>query len=81
MRNRFMRIVTVTTVGLFAAQDALACTRVLWSAPDGQVFVGRTQDWTETPATPSGSFRAAHSARARWPRTPINGYRSTAALS
>jgi choloylglycine hydrolase len=47
MRNRFIRIVTATAVGLFAAQDALACTRVLWSAPDGQVFVGRTQDWTE----------------------------------
>jgi choloylglycine hydrolase len=26
---------------------AHACTRVLWSSPDGQVFVGRTQDWME----------------------------------
>ncbi len=47
MHNRFIRIVTATAVGLFAAQDALACTRVLWSAPEGQVLVGRTQDWTE----------------------------------
>lgn len=47
MRNRFTRIVTAVAVGLFAAQDALACTRVLWNSSDGQVFVGRTQDWTE----------------------------------
>jgi len=26
---------------------AEACTRVLWVSPDNQVFVGRTQDWTE----------------------------------
>lgn len=26
---------------------AHACSRVLWAAPDGQMFVGRTQDWTE----------------------------------
>ncbi|MCU0758629.1 MAG: linear amide C-N hydrolase [Steroidobacteraceae bacterium] len=26
---------------------AEACTRVLWTSPDGQAFVGRTQDWTE----------------------------------
>jgi choloylglycine hydrolase len=26
---------------------AQACTRVLWVSPDNQVFVGRTQDWTE----------------------------------
>jgi penicillin V acylase-like amidase (Ntn superfamily) len=33
---------------LMAVQPAAhACTRVLWTAPDGQVFVGRTQDWTE----------------------------------
>jgi len=47
MNNRFSRIVTAVAVGLFAAQDALACTRVLWNSSDGQVFVGRTQDWTE----------------------------------
>jgi choloylglycine hydrolase len=32
---------------LFSASTALPCSRVLWSAEDGQVFVGRTQDWTE----------------------------------
>ena len=26
---------------------AIACSRVLWSSDNGQVFVGRTQDWTE----------------------------------
>jgi choloylglycine hydrolase len=40
-------LVTALAVGLLATQDALACTRVLWQAPDGQVIVGRTQDWTE----------------------------------
>jgi penicillin V acylase-like amidase (Ntn superfamily) len=34
-------------LGLFSASTALPCTRVLWVSPDGQVFVGRTQDWTE----------------------------------
>jgi penicillin V acylase-like amidase (Ntn superfamily) len=33
-------------VGLFSASTALACSRVLWVAGDGQVFVGRTNDWT-----------------------------------
>jgi penicillin V acylase-like amidase (Ntn superfamily) len=38
----------VAAATLLAAQPlAHACSRVLWSAPDGQVFVGRTQDWTE----------------------------------
>jgi len=33
---------------LLAVQPvAHACTRVMWTSPDGQVFVGRTQDWTE----------------------------------
>ena len=33
---------------LMAGQPAAhACTRVLWESPDNQVFVGRTQDWTE----------------------------------
>jgi choloylglycine hydrolase len=39
-------ILASALVGL-SASAALSCTRVLWSAPDGQVFVGRTQDWTE----------------------------------
>ncbi|MFN7733624.1 MAG: hypothetical protein ACK5OB_17130, partial [Pirellula sp.] len=32
---------------LFSTSTALPCSRVLWVAGDGQVFVGRTQDWTE----------------------------------
>ena len=32
---------------LLSTSPALPCTRVLWSPGDGQVFVGRTQDWTE----------------------------------
>jgi penicillin V acylase-like amidase (Ntn superfamily) len=34
-------------IGLSSAPTALPCSRVLWVAGDGQVFVGRTQDWTE----------------------------------
>jgi len=34
--------------GLLARQRvAHACSRVLWDSGNGQVFVGRTQDWTE----------------------------------
>jgi choloylglycine hydrolase len=41
-------LAAVLAATLTAAQPvADACTRVLWSAPDGQTFVGRTQDWTE----------------------------------
>jgi choloylglycine hydrolase len=40
-------MVTALAIGLLAMQQALACTRVLWVSPDGQVIVGRTQDWTE----------------------------------
>jgi choloylglycine hydrolase len=47
LRSRLTNFVTALTIGLLATQDALACTRVLWQAPDGQVLVGRTQDWTE----------------------------------
>lgn len=47
MRNRFKRALTVILAGLLSTSSALSCTRVLWSAPDGQVLVGRTQDWTE----------------------------------
>ncbi len=36
------------TATLMAVQPAAqACSRVLWAAADNQVFVGRTQDWTE----------------------------------
>jgi choloylglycine hydrolase len=36
------------SLGLLAVQPlAEACSRVLWESPDNQVFVGRTQDWTE----------------------------------
>jgi penicillin V acylase-like amidase (Ntn superfamily) len=34
-------------VGLFSASSAIPCSRVLWDSGTGQVFVGRTQDWTE----------------------------------
>jgi len=47
MRGKVANFVAALTIGLLAAQDALACTRVLWMSPDGQVLVGRTQDWTE----------------------------------
>lgn len=47
MRKGLKQIFTVILAGLFSAQSAEACTRVLWAAPDGQVLVGRTQDWTE----------------------------------
>ncbi len=47
MRNGLKQILTIILAGLFSAQSAQACTRVLWAAPDGQVLVGRTQDWTE----------------------------------
>jgi choloylglycine hydrolase len=47
MRNALKRAVTIILAGLLPTSSALPCTRVVWSAPDGQVFVGRTQDWTE----------------------------------
>lgn len=47
MRNRLTSFIAALTIGLLATQDALACSRVLWASPDGQVLVGRTQDWTE----------------------------------
>jgi choloylglycine hydrolase len=47
MRSRLRTLITALAIGLMAAQDALACSRVLWASPDGQVLVGRTQDWTE----------------------------------
>jgi penicillin V acylase-like amidase (Ntn superfamily) len=46
-----MRHTTVTLaallVGLVSASSAYPCSRVLWDSGNGQVFVGRTQDWTE----------------------------------
>ncbi len=47
MRNHLRRVFAVILVGLFSTSNAMPCSRVLWSAGDGQVFVGRTQDWTE----------------------------------
>ena len=47
MSKNLKRVLAAALVGLFSTESALSCTRVLWSAPDGQVFVGRTQDWTE----------------------------------
>ncbi|MBS0267112.1 MAG: linear amide C-N hydrolase [Planctomycetes bacterium] len=37
----------VCLISLITASTALPCSRVLWQAGDGQVFVGRTQGWTE----------------------------------
>lgn len=47
MRSRLTNFITALAIGLLATHDAMACSRVLWSSPDGQVLVGRTQDWTE----------------------------------
>ena len=47
MRRKATNLIAAFAIGLLATQDALACTRVLWMSPDGQVIVGRTQDWTE----------------------------------
>lgn len=57
MRRSFVAL-AICLAGLFSAPLALACTRVIWVAGDGQVFVGRTQDWTEK----------AHSAFRVYPR-------------
>ncbi|MCS5700496.1 hypothetical protein NZK32_15750 [Cyanobium sp. FGCU-52] len=46
MRFRFCAL-AVGLAGLMAAPAALACSRVLWVGGPDQVFVGRTQDWTE----------------------------------
>jgi choloylglycine hydrolase len=45
--RQFVGPVAVVLVGLLTASTAFPCSRVLWVAGDGQVFVGRTQDWTE----------------------------------
>jgi choloylglycine hydrolase len=42
--------VAIALSGLMAA-PALACSRVLWVGGTDQVFVGRTQDWTEKAGT------------------------------
>jgi penicillin V acylase-like amidase (Ntn superfamily) len=47
MKKSLKRVLALALVGLFSAESALSCTRVLWASPDNQVFVGRTQDWTE----------------------------------
>jgi choloylglycine hydrolase len=47
MRSRLANFVAALAIGLLASHDAVACSRVLWASPDGQVLVGRTQDWTE----------------------------------
>jgi choloylglycine hydrolase len=47
MPTMLKRVLAAALVGLFSAESALSCTRVLWASPDNQVFVGRTQDWTE----------------------------------
>jgi len=45
--RRVIVALAVGLVGLVSAETALACSRVLWVAGDGSVYVGRTQDWTE----------------------------------
>lgn len=45
MRKIFGQL-AVLLVGLMSASTAFPCSRVLWVAGDGQVFVGRTNDWT-----------------------------------
>jgi choloylglycine hydrolase len=45
--RRNVRPLPLLLAALFSASTAQPCSRVLWAAPDGQVFVGRTQDWTE----------------------------------
>jgi choloylglycine hydrolase len=47
MHKGLKHILTIVLAGLLSAQSAQACSRVLWASPDGQVLVGRTQDWTE----------------------------------
>ncbi len=47
-RRSIVGLAMTLTACLMAVQPAaFACTRVVWSSPDNQVFVGRTQDWTE----------------------------------
>jgi choloylglycine hydrolase len=41
-------LMVASVASAMAVQPAAqACSRVLWASPDNQVFVGRTQDWTE----------------------------------
>jgi penicillin V acylase-like amidase (Ntn superfamily) len=47
MSKNLKRALAAAFAGLLSIQSAVPCTRVLWSSPDGQVFVARTQDWTE----------------------------------
>ncbi len=47
MGNNLRRALAVLLAGLVSTSSALSCTRVMWVAGDNQVFVGRTQDWTE----------------------------------
>jgi len=47
-RRSALGLAMTLTACLMAVQPAaFACSRVLWASPDNQVFVGRTQDWTE----------------------------------
>ncbi len=44
--RKIARLLAILLVGLLSATTAVPCTRVLWAPSDGQVFVGRTNDWT-----------------------------------
>ncbi|MGH8338328.1 MAG: linear amide C-N hydrolase, partial [Gammaproteobacteria bacterium] len=47
MVRKLCIMLAMAVVTALTAFDASACTRVLWQASDGNVYVGRTQDWTE----------------------------------
>jgi penicillin V acylase-like amidase (Ntn superfamily) len=47
MRRFLQKSVVALAAGLMFTSSAVPCTRVVWSSSDGQVLVGRTQDWTE----------------------------------
>jgi choloylglycine hydrolase len=45
--RHFFAPAAALVISLLCVSTALPCSRVLWTSPDGHVFVGRTQDWTE----------------------------------
>jgi choloylglycine hydrolase len=45
--RRTVQVLAASLIGMVFASSAFPCSRVVWKAEDDQVFVGRTQDWTE----------------------------------
>lgn len=45
--RRMLGALAACVIELAFSPTARPCSRVMWVAADGQVFVGRTQDWTE----------------------------------